>query len=172
MNTMKKLSALALLAALGLSATQSFAATDLAVGETKTSAGTVSSISTHFTSQTFQYNFLSGVTGANFTFSFSDAGSDPTSFSVSGATLSNVINGSSYTDYADMYDTAYTFTLSGSAFPGLVNVTVSADYAAPLTIGSEYSLSVTAVPEPESYAMLLAGLGLMVSVARRRSISA
>ena len=32
----------------------------------------------------------------------------------------------------------------------------------------ESSLSVTAVPEPETYAMLLAGLGLMATVARRR----
>lgn len=32
------------------------------------------------------------------------------------------------------------------------------------------SLEVTAVPEPESYAMLLAGLGLLGAIARRRSI--
>ena len=31
------------------------------------------------------------------------------------------------------------------------------------------SVSVAAVPEPETYAMLLAGLGLIVAVARRRS---
>ena len=30
------------------------------------------------------------------------------------------------------------------------------------------SLSITAVPEPETYAMLLAGLGLMGAIARRR----
>jgi hypothetical protein len=30
------------------------------------------------------------------------------------------------------------------------------------------NVSVTAVPEPESYAMLLAGLGLMGAIARRR----
>jgi hypothetical protein len=30
---------------------------------------------------------------------------------------------------------------------------------------------VTAVPEPESYAMLLAGLGLMGAIARRRNKS-
>jgi hypothetical protein len=34
-------------------------------------------------------------------------------------------------------------------------------------IGADYT--VTAVPEPESYAMLLAGLGLMATIARRRS---
>ena len=34
--------------------------------------------------------------------------------------------------------------------------------------GSLDNISVTAVPEPETYAMLLAGLGLMGSIARRR----
>jgi len=33
-----------------------------------------------------------------------------------------------------------------------------------------FSLSVTAVPEPESYAMLLAGLGMMGFIARRRKV--
>jgi PEP-CTERM motif len=36
------------------------------------------------------------------------------------------------------------------------------------TFGANDGLNVTAVPEPESYAMLLAGLGLMGTVARRR----
>lgn len=34
--------------------------------------------------------------------------------------------------------------------------------------GSEKLVPVSAVPEPESYAMMLAGLGLMVGIARRR----
>lgn len=33
----------------------------------------------------------------------------------------------------------------------------------------DYAYTVTAVPEPEAYAMLLAGLGLMGAIARRRS---
>jgi hypothetical protein len=37
--------------------------------------------------------------------------------------------------------------------------------------GSLDSVSVTAVPEPESYAMMLAGLGLMGAIARRRNKS-
>ena len=34
--------------------------------------------------------------------------------------------------------------------------------------GNDRTLMLTAVPEPESYAMLLAGLGLMGFIARRR----
>lgn len=37
-----------------------------------------------------------------------------------------------------------------------------------LLIGDGYTINVAAVPEPETYAMLLAGLGLMGAVARRR----
>ncbi len=35
-------------------------------------------------------------------------------------------------------------------------------------LGSQYTFQVAAVPEPESYAMLLAGLGLIGSIVRRR----
>lgn len=54
---------------------------------------------------------------------------------------------------------AGTYTLTGTAT------------ASPLDAGYGF-MSVTAVPEPESYAMLLAGLGLMGAIARRRSHSA
>ena len=36
------------------------------------------------------------------------------------------------------------------------------------TVGADYSLNLAPVPEPETYAMLLAGLGLMGVIARRR----
>lgn len=36
------------------------------------------------------------------------------------------------------------------------------------TVGADYSLNLAPVPEPETYAMLLAGLGLMGFIARRR----
>jgi hypothetical protein len=38
----------------------------------------------------------------------------------------------------------------------------------PNAAGTYYALSVAAVPEPESYAMLLAGLGLIGAAAKRR----
>lgn len=40
-------------------------------------------------------------------------------------------------------------------------------YDAPVVVGT-WDVTVTAVPEPETYAMLLAGLGLLGFVARRR----
>ena len=42
-------------------------------------------------------------------------------------------------------------------------------FAAGTAASGVYTLTVTPVPEPESYAMLLAGLGLMAGVARRRA---
>lgn len=60
------------------------------------------------------------------------------------------------------------FTLAGSALtPGYYSLDVSGHAAAGF---GTYALNVivTAVPEPESYAMMLAGLGLLGLTARRR----
>lgn len=58
--------------------------------------------------------------------------------------------------YLDVTGSApLTLSLSGT------NQSLSSTYAG--------SISVTAVPEPESYAMLLAGLGVMGAIARRRN---
>jgi hypothetical protein len=69
---------------------------------------------------------------------------------------------------AGIYDATITFWESGYDLP--TNVTLDA-----IAVGQAYSLkytasyTVTAVPEPESYAMLLAGLGLMGAITRSRS---
>lgn len=56
-----------------------------------------------------------------------------------------------------------------SAIIGIRTYTLSIDQNTPNTTQWDVMLTgVTAVPEPESYAMLLAGLGLMVTIARRR----
>lgn len=57
--------------------------------------------------------------------------------------------------------TKISFTaLTGIAAPGCTSCTNQSDYTL---------VSVTAVPEPETYAMLLAGLGVMGAIARRRT---
>jgi hypothetical protein len=57
-----------------------------------------------------------------------------------------------------------TTSLSGpAAFELIIKGTPTTAYA-----GYHGTITVTAVPEPESYAMVLAGLGLMAAVSRRR----
>jgi hypothetical protein len=58
-----------------------------------------------------------------------------------------------------------TFALSA----GEVTLRFKARGASDSVGGSLDNVSVTAVPEPDSYALMLAGLGLMAAIARRRS---
>ena len=61
-------------------------------------------------------------------------------------------------------ETAYTLTVAGK---GLGDNAGTGSYY----LGKTYSVNVAAVPEPETYAMLVAGLGLLGAVARRRRVS-
>jgi hypothetical protein len=65
------------------------------------------------------------------------------------------------TSFSGLTAGTYTLTVKG------VGVGDNADYGA-YYLGSTYNITVAAVPEPESYALFLAGLGLMGAVARRR----
>lgn len=81
-------------------------------------------------------------------------------------------------------DLPQTNTGGKATFSGVVlanlwqgNNTISFSYTSPGNLGGEglkneswsvTAASVTAVPEPETYAMMLAGLGLMGAIARRR----
>ncbi|MDR0701980.1 MAG: FxDxF family PEP-CTERM protein [Azoarcus sp.] len=76
-----------------------------------------------------------------------------------GETLAQIDNPTGTFDVATLGAGAYSLSVAGT----------------PITVGQQghfdiviKSSSVTAVPEPETYAMLLAGLGLVGAVARRR----
>ena len=57
-------------------------------------------------------------------------------------------------------------TIGGVSPPFILSLTGNTNVP---NVGYHGTISVTAVPEPETYALLLAGLGLMGTIARRRS---
>ncbi len=83
--------------------------------------------------------------------------------SLTGTLLAGISNATS--DHIWQHYTGTT-TLNGSAVLSF-SATGNNDQVG----GSLDNISVTAVPEPESYALMLAGLGLMFTIARRRQIN-
>jgi hypothetical protein len=59
---------------------------------------------------------------------------------------------------------SYGYVFNGLSQGSLYHLTVAGNSG----LVDSYSIQVTAVPEPESYALLLAGLGLMGTIIRRR----
>jgi hypothetical protein len=114
----------------------------------------------------------------------------PTISEVSGDATVNVANGSG-PDGSNVWDFAFKYDTSNSAesrLNGNETVTWKASFAGAIlfgtpafavhvqgldkiltdSAGSAWYTSVTPIPEPETYAMMLAGLGLMMTVVRRR----
>ena len=105
--------------------------------------------------------FVSTFTGTfgNQTFTFAaPAISFSNVYLYSGSTLSASSSGSTF-NFANLNSGTYTLKVSGSV-AGVGFGGALAQY------------TVTPVPEPETYAMLLAGLGVMGAIARRRSKTA
>ena len=90
-------------------------------------------------------SWLVPVTFSTVTFSGSSLTTSGVSLSASGSSFS----------FTNLAAGTYKLLASGTAAPGIGSY-VSANY------------TVTPVPEPESYAMFLAGLGIMGAIARRR----
>lgn len=91
-----------------------------------------------------------------------------------GLTMTLTSNGSIVNDvptaakYVDLPNSnvAYGHTFSGLVTGHTYSLVVHGTDAS--LLGSQYTFQIAAVPEPESYAMLLAGLGLIGSIVRRR----
>jgi hypothetical protein len=183
MNALKNLTAAVGFAALSLGATSSMAAPAaplISMGDVPYAVSIDAVDGTNSLSTIYSYTFGAGVTKASFTFDFFDTGSAVTSFGAAasgpaGLTTSAPIGSTAYDIPNDIYTSHYTFNVTGAQLhSGTVNVQVGASYAAAFDSnahGVNYTLAVTAVPEPESYAMLLAGLGLVGTVIRRRTKS-
>ena len=114
-------------------------------------------------SQTFtittpgSFNGILAVTADQVSFSGMSAslGGNAITFSPSNNTWIGQINlGSS---------TTYSLTVTGTS-------TVGSKLYSVQTLGNQQGVTITPVPEPETYAMFLAGLGLMGGIARRRSM--
>lgn len=76
--------------------------------------------------------------------------------------------GSALTEFSDFAKTSFDLSASTPYYVKITGTLKDADAYGQLKL-SVGNAVVTAVPEPESYAMLLAGLGVMATIARRRN---
>ncbi len=156
MSIQASLGALALVGAMGAQAASFAVASNTSFTEyftftpsaTNGSAIAVSGLAPQFSSLSFQ--LLSGPT-----------------------VIGSLAGGSLIAAFNDLKNNSYTL-LAGT--PYTLKITGQTKTFVPGTIGqvsiTTVKGSVSPVPEPESYAMFLAGLGLMVAIARRRSLKA
>lgn len=133
------------------------------------------------------HSWFSGSGSAGITFTFNSPTQLPTAFGLvwtDGAgsiTFSargedgSLLGSSTFSGFADnsFYGTTADDRFLGVHFAGGVkSITISNSSGGIEVDHIQYGQMVTAVPEPETYSMLLAGLGLMGTVARRRSAKA
>lgn len=76
-------------------------------------------------------------------------------------------NGSWNATFNDSFNGAFSYA-GGVALSVLVSGTTKAGHAGLVTVSTSSTGTISPVPEPESFAMLLAGLGLMGAIAARR----
>nr|WP_206022005.1 FxDxF family PEP-CTERM protein [Rhodoferax bucti] len=115
-------------------------------------------IVTGLSNVTGSFDYLVSATGAS---GASYVGSAVTGLTTSlylGNALKGTSTGLNYS-FSNLLSGTYTLKASGTVANGGFNVLIT-------------SYTVTPVPEPETYAMLLAGLGVMGAIARRRSKTA
>ena len=135
---------------------------------------------------TYNFSIASGVTGVNFLFNLAFPGSSSTTFGVtvgsdgtlSGLTGGNVTSVVSYSDedgqtlnFTILDKAQFSWKVSDFTSIGAKSVAVGGTFASPFASTQNYSLTVSAVPEPGSSAMLIAGLAVVAGIARRRSQS-
>lgn len=87
-----------------------------------------------------------------------------------GAGAVQLTSSSDYAEYNGVRDGQLAFSAYKPLVSNVANWAVQGDVAAAAFVPNTTAFSVSAVPEPSSYAMLLAGLALMGGIASRRKI--
>lgn len=110
---------------------------------------------------TFHWNASTSISSVTFYFDDADGagGVSPPS--------SVTVNGVNYAVADPVGSAPFSFTAGGVSFTGN-DLVVSIQRSNQWVFLSEVQFNVGAVPEPETYAMMLVGLGLVAAVARRR----
>jgi hypothetical protein len=159
----------------------------LGAGQTYTFENGLIALGASGFSDSFTFSLGAGATSAHFlfniglptskilteTFAVSHSGK---SIAVSGGnvfeTYSRIDEDGEKLNFTLLDKAEFTFDLAGLD-AGAKTINVSGLFASPFSEARNYSLTVSAlaVPEPESYALFLAALGLMAGIARRNSKS-